>query len=405
METVEIFDTTLRDGEQSPGASMTASTRLKIARMLDEAGVDTIEAGFPISNEVSFASVKQIAKRTRNARVAALARCSQDDIEAAARAIAGARRPRIHVFIATSPVHLRHKLGISAERAVEMAADAVRLARTYCDDVEFSAEDATRSDPAFLAQIFSAAAAAGASTLNVPDTVGYITPAEMEALIGYLRAHIAGVERVRISVHTHDDLGMATANALAAVRAGARQVECTINGIGERAGNCALEEIVVALQTRADLFGAAARFNTANLQHISKTVARGTRMPVQKNKAVVGANAFAHESGIHQDGVLKERTTYEIVDPRSVGRATTLTLGRNSGRHALFARAGELGLQFDEEGRRRFAREFDRLAAQQSSVGDQDLIELSLLVGIPTARRRDNDALLHAVGEFPESAV
>jgi 2-isopropylmalate synthase len=377
METVEIFDTTLRDGEQSPGAAMTASTRLKIARLLDEAGVDTIEAGFPISNDVSFASVKQIAKRTRNARVAALARCNREDIEAAARALAGARRSRIHVFIATSPVHLRHKLGISTERAVEMATDAVERARTYCDDVEFSAEDATRSDSAFLAQIFSAAVAAGATTLNVPDTVGYITPAEMAALIRYLRERIAGIERVRISVHTHDDLGMATANALAAVGAGARQVECTINGIGERAGNCALEEIVVALNTRAELFGAVARFDTSNLQRISKTVARGTRMPVQKNKAVVGANAFAHESGIHQDGVLKERSTYEIVDPRSVGRTTTLTLGRNSGRHALFARAGELGLRFDDEERRRFARAFDRLAAQQASVGDADLLALA----------------------------
>jgi 2-isopropylmalate synthase len=306
-----------------------------------------------------------------------LARCNREDIEAAARALAGARRSRIHVFIATSPVHLRHKLGISTERAVEMATDAVERARTYCDDVEFSAEDATRSDPAFLAQIFSAAVAAGATTLNVPDTVGYITPAEMAALIRYLRERIAGIERVRISVHTHDDLGMATANALAAVGAGARQVECTINGIGERAGNCALEEIVVALNTRAELFGAVARFDTSNLQRISKTVARGTRMPVQKNKAVVGANAFAHESGIHQDGVLKERSTYEIVDPRSVGRTTTLTLGRNSGRHALFARAGELGLRFDDEERRRFARAFDRLAAQQASVGDADLLALA----------------------------
>ena len=377
METVEIFDTTLRDGEQSPGAAMTAATRLRIARLLDEAGVDTIEAGFPVSNDVSFASVKQIAKRTRNARVAALARCNQQDIEAAARAVGGARRPRIHVFIATSPVHLRHKLGISTERAVEMATDAVRRARTYCNDVEFSAEDATRSDPAFLVQIFSAVVRAGAGTLNVPDTVGYTTPAEMEALIRYLRERVDGIESAGISVHTHDDLGMATANALAAVRAGARQIECTINGIGERAGNCALEEVVVALQTRAELFGATARFDTSNLQHISRTVARGTRMPVQKNKAVVGANAFAHESGIHQDGVLKERTTYEIVDPRSVGRTTTLTLGRNSGRHALFARAGALGLRFDEEERRRFVRAFDQLAAQQASVGDADLIALA----------------------------
>lgn len=356
---------------------MTAATRLRIACMLDEAGVDTIEAGFPISNEVSFASVARIARCTRNARVAGLARCANEDIDAAARALAKARRPRIHVFIATSPVHLRHKLAITAERAVEMASAAVQRARGYCDDVEFSAEDATRSEPAFLARIFTAAIAAGATTVNVPDTVGYTTPAEMEALIVYLRAHVEGIERVRISVHTHDDLGMATANALAAVRAGARQVECTINGIGERAGNCALEEVVVALQTRSDLFGARARFDTANLQHISRAVARGTRMPVQKNKAIVGANAFAHESGIHQDGVLKERSTYEIVDPQTVGRATTLTLGRNSGRHALFARAGELGLEFDEEGRRRFARAFDRLAARQATVADADLIAIA----------------------------
>ena len=385
MEHVEIFDTTLRDGEQSPGAAMTAATRLRIARMLDDAGVDTIEAGFPISNEISFASVAQIAKRTRNARVAGLARCADEDIDAAARALSHARRPRIHVFIATSPVHLQHKLAISGERAVEMAIAAVERARRYCEDVEFSAEDATRSDPAFLAEIFTAAIAAGAATVNVPDTVGYATPAEMEALIAYLRAHVTGIDRVRMSVHTHDDLGMATANALAAVRAGARQVECTINGIGERAGNCALEEVVVALQTRADLFGARTRFNTATLQRISHTVARGTRMPVQKNKAIVGANAFAHESGIHQDGVLKERSTYEIVDPRTVGRSTTLTLGRNSGRHALFTRATELGLTFDEEGRRRFARAFDQLAARRPSVADADLIELAQFRRDPTS--------------------
>lgn len=385
MDYVEIFDTTLRDGEQSPGAAMTAATRLRIACMLDDAGVDTIEAGFPISNDVSYASVVHIARRVRNARVAALARCVRDDVQAAARALLAAKRPRIHVFIATSPLHLRHKLGISAQRAIEMAGEGVRLARTYCDDVEFSAEDATRSDPAFLAQIFSAAIAAGATTINVPDTVGYTTPAEMETLIAHLREHVEGIENARVSVHTHDDLGMATANALAAVRAGARQVECTINGIGERAGNCALEEIAVALKTREDVYGCATRFELPRVQELSRAVARGARMPVQKNKAVVGANAFAHESGIHQDGVLKERSTYEIVDPQSVGRATELTLGRNSGRHALFARANALGLQFDDEGRRRFVRAFDRLAAERANVGDADLVALAQGAGVGCA--------------------
>ncbi len=377
MDTVEIFDTTLRDGEQSPGAAMTAATRLRIASMLDDAGVDTIEAGFPISNGVAFASVKQIGKNVRHARVAALARCTAADVEAAAGALERARRPRIHVFIATSPLHLRHKLGISAQRAVEMASDGVQRARRYCDDVEFSAEDATRSDPEFLVQIFSAAIAAGATTVNVPDTVGYATPAEMARLIAFLRERIGDLGRTRVSVHTHDDLGMATANALAAVHAGARQVECTINGIGERAGNCALEEVVVALRTRAELFGCSTGFDTGALQQLSRAVARGTRMPVQKNKAVVGKNAFAHESGIHQDGVLKERSTYEIVDPQSVGRTTTLTLGRNSGRHALFARAQELGLHFDDESRRRFMQAFDRLAAERASIHDRDLLALA----------------------------
>jgi 2-isopropylmalate synthase len=377
MNTVEIFDTTLRDGEQSPGASMTAATRLSIARLLDDAGVDTIEAGFPVSNDVAAASVAQIAARMRNARVAALARCARGDVEAAARALERARRPRIHVFIATSPLHLRHKLGIGPQRAIEMAVEAVTLARRYCSDVEFSAEDATRSERAFLAQVFSAVIAAGASTINVPDTVGYTTPPEMEALVTYLCTHVTGIERATVSVHTHDDLGMATANALAAVRGGARQVECTINGIGERAGNCALEEIVVALKTREDVYGCSARFDLARIQRLSQRVARGTRMPVQKNKAVVGANAFAHESGIHQDGILKERSTYEIVDPRSVGRLTTLSLGRNSGRHALFARAEELGLHFDEDERRRFTHAFDRLAARCTNVGDRELVALA----------------------------
>jgi 2-isopropylmalate synthase len=377
MIDVEIFDTTLRDGEQSPGAAMSAAVRLRIARMLDDSGVDTIEAGFPVAGDVVRRSVMQIAREVRGARVAALARCTRGDIDAAASAIKGARRPRIHTFIATSSLHLRHKLGITPDDAVDMAGQAVRWARAACDDVEFSAEDATRSEPAFLARIFSAAIAAGARTINVPDTVGYTTPPEMERLISYLFEHVDGIEEATVSVHTHDDLGMATANALAAVRAGARQVECTINGIGERAGNCALEEIVIALRARADVFGCRTHFQTPQLQELSRAVARGTRMPVQKNKAVVGENAFAHESGVHQDGILKERTTYEIIDPRSVGRTTTLRLGRNSGRHALFARAHALGLRFDDEGKRRFARAFEQFAAQRTTVDDGDLLALA----------------------------
>ena len=377
MRRIEIFDTTLRDGEQSPGAAMGPRARLRIAQMLDEAGVDTIEAGFPVSNAIARASIAQIARRVRRARVAALARCVEPDIDAAIEALAPTHRPRIHVFIATSDIHLRHKLGVSRERALEMAVDAVRYARKHSDDVEFSAEDATRSDRSFLAQIFSAVIAAGATTINVPDTVGYTTPAEFADLVTHLFANVAGVERTSLSVHTHDDLGMATANALAAVRAGAQQVECTINGIGERAGNCALEEIVVALRTRADLFHCDTCFDTPQLQRLSATVARSTRMAVQKNKAIVGANAFAHESGVHQDGVLKAPVTYEIVDPASVGRSMTLSLGRNSGRRGLFARAEALGIRLDDERRHKIARAFERLAAQRVTVSDEELLELA----------------------------
>ena len=377
MRTIELFDTTLRDGEQSPGAAMTPPARLRIARMLADAGVDLIEAGFPAASPIVHDSVAQIARRVRNSRIAALARCVPSDIDAAASALKHAVQPRIHTFIATSDIHLQHKLKITSERALEMAADGVRHARRYCDDIEFSAEDATRSTPAFLAKVFSTAIAAGATTLNVPDTVGYTTPSEMRSLIEYLLEHCRGIENAKISVHTHDDLGMATANALAAISAGASQVECTINGIGERAGNCALEEIVIALRTRRDAFDCDTSFDTSNIQAISRAVSAATRMPVQKNKAVVGRNAFAHESGIHQDGVLKERSTYEIVDPASVGLATSLPLGRNSGRHALFERAERLGLKFEDGARQRFHAAFIELAQNQRTVHDADLMRLA----------------------------
>lgn len=375
--TIEIFDTTLRDGEQSPGAAMTPKDRLRIARMLDEARVDTIEAGFPAASQLVSDSVAQIAASVKEARVAALARCNPPDIEAAHAALRGARRPRIHLFLATSDVHLQHKLEITRERAIEVVIESVKMARRYCDDVEFSAEDATRSDRTFLAQVFSAAIAAGATVINVPDTVGYAVPSEMGSLIEFIRRNVEDVRTATISVHTHDDLGMATANALAAVAVGAQQVECTINGIGERAGNCALEEIVCAVRARADAFAADVRFETANLQFISKAVAAATKMPVQKNKAIVGANAFAHESGIHQHGVLKHRSTYEIIDPHSVGMSTTLPLGRNSGRHALLSHAARLGIRVDPQHSGPLERAFKTFVQTRRTITDADLIRIA----------------------------
>jgi 2-isopropylmalate synthase len=381
VRTIELFDTTLRDGEQAPGGAIAPRARLRIARMLDEARVDTIEAGFPASSDVVAESVRTIAANVRHARVAALARCNPADIDIAASCVRGARRPRIHVFIATSDLHLRSKLRISRERAMEMAVEGVRRARGYTDDVEFSAEDATRSDPDFLIRIFSAAIEAGARVINVPDTVGYTTPPEMGRLIERVRAGVKGIENATISVHTHNDLGMATANALAAVAAGAQQIECTINGIGERAGNCGLEEVVCAMRIRRDVFACDTAFDTGRLQELSRAVATATRTPVQKNKAIVGANAFAHESGIHQDGVLKERSTYEIIDPMMVGRTTALPLGRNSGRHALLARAAHLGIAVDAERGVAFERAFKTFVQNRHTVRDADLIRLAEEVG------------------------
>jgi 2-isopropylmalate synthase len=356
---------------------MTPPARLRIARMLATAGVDTIEAGFPAASPTTARSVAEISARVRSVRIAALARCSERDIDIASEALTRAAAPRIHTFLATSPIHLQHKLCIGRERALEMVGEGVRYARRRCDDVEFSAEDATRSEPAFLARIFSVAIAAGARTINVPDTVGYATPRDISALIAYLFEHVVGIENAVVSVHTHDDLGLATANALAAVAAGARQVECTINGIGERAGNCSLEEVVAVLRTRSDAFTCDTRFEMRSLLALSQAVSRATGIRVQKNKAIVGANAFAHESGIHQDGMIKERSTYEIIDPQSIGGSTKLPLGRNSGRNALFRRASQLGLEFDEASKARFASAFAQLADQRRVVRDADLIALA----------------------------
>ena len=390
MESIRIFDTTLRDGEQSPGAAMSPQDRLRIAQMLERLGVDVIEAGFPAASPTSAASVAEIARTVRGPIIAALARCTPGDVEIAAASVAEARAPRIHVFLATSDLHLERKLGITRGEALERIRSCVAGARTHCADVEFSAEDATRTDADFLIDAFSVAIAAGATTINIPDTVGYTMPADMARIIGDVRARVAGVDDVTISVHTHDDLGMATANALAAIGAGARQVECTVNGIGERAGNCALEEIAIALRVRNDAYPFTTSINAELLADISATVATATRMPVQKNKAVVGAHAFAHESGIHQDGVLKDRRTYEIVDPAMVGARRALPLSRNSGKRALFSRLDELGVTFDAPGRIAFAAAFAGFVAHRSSVSDSDLIALS----IPHSLKRHANVML-----------
>jgi len=374
-ETIRIFDTTLRDGEQSPGCSMNLAEKLTLARQLERLGVDVIEAGFPIASEGDFEAVRAIAAELRRAVVCGLARTAAADIERAARALEGAARPRIHTFIATSDIHLQHKLRMSREQVLAEVDRAVRQARGFCDDVEFSAEDATRSDVEFLVQVFGVALAAGASTLNVPDTVGYTQPEEYAALIRELRRRVPGAERAVFSVHCHDDLGLAVANSLAAVRAGARQVECTVNGIGERAGNTSLEEVVMAIKTRQDVYaGLDTGIVTTEIYPSSRILSSIIGVSVQPNKAIVGDNAFAHEAGIHQDGVLKAAITYEIMTPQSIGRASNeLVLGKHSGRHAFRDRLGELGFQLAGEDFERAFQRFKDLADKKKTIYNEDL--------------------------------
>jgi 2-isopropylmalate synthase len=379
-ERVLIFDTTLRDGEESPGATMTPADRLRVAELLAEARVDCIEAGFPAASAITARSVAEIAKRVRSTRIAAVARCTYTDIEAAGAALEGAAAPRIHVVVATSDLHLTKKLRITREAALERVTASVRFARRFTDDIEFSAEDASRSDIDFVADTFSAAIKAGAKTVSFPDTVGYATPEDMTAAINRIRERTVGIENAVISVHTHNDLGLATANALAAVKAGARQVECTINGIGERAGNCALEEIVAAFYVRQDVLPYTSGVALQKLAQLSATVAKATRMAVQKNKAIVGANAFAHESGIHQDGILKDRRTYEILDAAIVGATTLLTISRNSGRHAIVTRAREIGCPIDESEEKAFAAAVIDFSQTRTIVTDNDLIAIAARV-------------------------
>ncbi len=371
---VLIFDTTLRDGEQSPGVSLSPAEKLEIARQLVRLQVDVIEAGFPIASPGDFEAVKAIALEIRGPVICALARTNPLDIDRAAQALSGAERKRIHTFIASSEVHMKYKLRKEPREVLEAAVEAVKRARQYTGDIEFSAEDATRSRPEFLCRLYQAAIEAGATTINVPDTVGYTVPREFTGLIAYLRENIPGIDDVVMSVHCHDDLGLAVANSLAAVEAGAGQVECTINGIGERAGNASLEEVVMALRVRQDSLSTTVGIATEQIYRASRLVSSLTGMPVPPNKAVVGANAFAHESGIHQDGVLKEKSTYEIMRPEDVGvPASRLVLGKHSGRHAFRERLLALGYQLGEEDVERAFTRFKEMADRKKDISDRDL--------------------------------
>jgi 2-isopropylmalate synthase len=362
-ERVYIFDTTLRDGEQSPGCSMTVAEKVRMARKLVELGADILEAGFPIASEGDFEAVQAVSREFPEERVAGLARCCAMDVERAAKALAAARRPRIHTFIATSDIHLKYKLRKTRAQVLEEAVMAVELAKRYADDVEFSAEDGARTEVDFLIEISKAVVAAGAGTVNIPDTVGYSTPKEYGELIGKVAGALGN--SAIVSVHCHDDLGLAVANSLTAIEAGARQVECTINGIGERAGNCSLEEVVMILKTRADSYPYHTGIRTEHLYSASRLLSSIITFGPQPNKAIVGANAFAHEAGIHQDGYLKEKTTYEIIDPRIVGIPEgKLVLGKHSGRHALQQRARDLGYQLDRD-------QLDALYHRFTAVADQ----------------------------------
>src|ERR1700674_3291884 len=374
---ITIFDTTLRDGEQSPGCTMNQQEKLRLAYQLDRLGVDVIEAGFPIASDGDFESVKAIASAVRRPIIAGFARACRPDIERAWEALKDAARPRIHVVLATSDIHLKYKLRITRDQCVQQAREAIRFAKSLCDDLECSPEDATRTDPDFLCRVLDAVVDVGATTLNIPDTVGYTVPAEFGDLITTIRQKVKGIENVTISAHCHNDLGMAVANALAAVSAGARQVECTINGIGERAGNASLEEIVMAMRVRPDRFDYETGVVSEQIFAASQMLSEITGVPVQPNKAIIGRNAFAHEAGIHQDGVLKNPLTYEIMTPQSVGVPDSkLGLGKHSGRHALGIRCEQLGYQFDRSGLDDVYRRFVRLADNIKHVEDHHLFEL-----------------------------
>jgi 2-isopropylmalate synthase len=428
---IKIFDTTLRDGEQSPGASMNIAEKIEVARALAGLGVDIIEAGFPIASPGDFEAVRAIAAEVTGATVCGLARCNERDIDRAWEAIQHAQKPRIHVFLATSAIHREHKLRMSREQIIERAVASVRQAKGCCDDIEFSPEDAARTEIDFLCEVVEAAIDTGATTVNIPDTVGYAVPAQYAAVIRALKERVKNIDRAIISTHCHDDLGLAVANSLAGCEAGARQVECTINGIGERAGNAALEELVMVLKTRFDHYGLTTGIKTERLYPVSRMVSTVTGLAVQRNKAIVGRNAFAHEAGIHQDGMLKERSTYEIMRPEEVGvPKTDLVLGKHSGRHALRDHVTELGYHLSDDQMETLFNDFKALADKKKEVYDDDLIVLIekhiqdvpqhwVLVGlhttagtnvVPTAtvsiRRPDGQVVQDAaIGDGPVDAI
>src|SRR5437868_7030955 len=403
-----IFDTTLRDGEQSPGASMNLVEKLQVAHALDGLGVDVIEAGFPIASPGDFEAVEAIARQVRRPIIAGLARCNPDDIDRAWEALREAPRPRIHVFLATSAIHREFKLRMAKEEIVRRAVESVQRAKSYCDDIEFSPEDAARTELDFLTEVVEKAIEAGATTVNIPDTVGYAVPSQYAGAIRHLKQTVRGIDKAVISVHCHNDLGLAVANSLAALKEGARQVECTINGLGERAGNCALEEIVMAVKTRGDYFGLETSVNTRRLCPTSRLVSHVTGIAVQRNKAIVGQNAFAHEAGIHQDGMLKERSTYEIMRPEDVGLSRTeLVLGKHSGRHALRERILELGYHLDEAQLQRVFEGFKALADRKKEVYDADieaLAEAAIHTG-PALWTLESFTTSAGTGTLPTAAV
>lgn len=374
MEKIVIFDTTLRDGEQSPGASMNVQEKLRIAHQLERLNIDVIEAGFPVASEGDFEAVRQVAKEIRSVQIAGLARANSKDIDRAWEALQDGENPRIHTFVATSDIHLQHKLRKSREEVLDMAVSAVRHACKYTSNVEFSAEDASRSDLGFLRQVIEAVIGVGATTINIPDTVGYAIPQEFGDRIRHIRENVPNIHKAVLSVHCHNDLGLAVANSIAAIYNGARQVEATINGIGERAGNTSLEEVVMSLHTRQDVLPFTTRINTGHIYTTSRLVSLITGMVVQPNKAIVGANAFAHEAGIHQDGVLKEPSTYEIMSPENIGiRYSSLVLGKHSGRHAFRERLKELGYQLNEEELGRVFQRFKEVADKKKEIYDEDI--------------------------------
>jgi 2-isopropylmalate synthase len=377
LDRVVIFDTTLRDGEQSPGASMNLEEKLRIAEALEAMGVDVIEAGFPIASNGDFEAVNEVAKVIKESTVCGLARAGTKDIDRAAEALRPAKRKRIHTFIATSPLHMKFKLQMSPEDVHQAVLDSVTRARSHVDDVEWSCEDGTRSERDYLCRLIETAISAGATTINIPDTVGYTIPSEYTSLIEEIRNRVPNIDKARISVHCHNDLGLAVANSLAGVAAGARQVECTINGLGERAGNAALEEIVMALRTRSDVMPYSTSVRTENITKASRLVSTITGFAVQPNKAIVGANAFAHESGIHQDGMLKNAETYEIMTPESVGLTqSNLVLGKHSGRHAFRKKLSELGFDLGDNAVQDVFVRFKDLADKKKEIFDEDIVAL-----------------------------